>query len=384
MNRCSRAVLASSSLDAACKLRTAKLTLPETKSTAKGRASISPAVKKTTEATQQPKKTGKRKVTTTVSPPTKRQKITETVTAIPESDTTKPTTPNMMAQAAQDHPVKPRFQMLPETPTSTIKKKAVEEVYEIQEGDSDHGPQSIAIHSSRNRQLKSKITRLKSQIARAPKEPVAQNIVDVDDTPSKTPKVEATQKIAKKTAMQDGEPQMNKHAVANVKFCQVSRLPEDCILVSKADYSILMRRTVVVNKMVMTFTESANDVEDTNNNKKNPALTHLLAEARSLSFGVQSLTNAITKLPAKGDEDDISIAQLPIGKEASENDSLLTIEDPAAANQGGAIAKQSTDGPGGDVIVVKPISMKKTEDDKEESCVKVPPPAKRVVFKLSK
>ncbi|GKT65675.1 hypothetical protein ColTof4_03563 [Colletotrichum tofieldiae] len=380
MKRLTRAILASSSHDTLRKPHTAKKALPEIKSTAKGRVSPFPDLKRTTKTTELPKRTGKRKVETITSPHTKRQKIAETESAIPKADTARPETPTKTTRIAQGRAVMPQFQTLPETPTRKTNKKADEEVYETQEGDSDHDPQPMAIHSSRTRRMKSKITRPTSQIARTPKESLAEKTAYVDDTPSKPPKVEATQMIANKAAMQDGEQQKDKHVAANDKLDQDPGAPEEYMLISKADYLTLMRRTVVVNKMVMTFIESSSDMEDTNRDKESSARTYLLAEARSLSLGVQSLTNAITKLPTKTEQNDGSAEQVPIEKKASfEKNSLLTTEDPTAAKEDSAPAKKGADGPEEDVILVKPIPIKSPGESKERACVKVPNPTKIVV-----
>ncbi|GKT93949.1 hypothetical protein Ct61P_11799 [Colletotrichum tofieldiae] len=339
MKRLTRAILASSSHDTLRKPHTAKKALPEIKSTAKGRVSPFPDLKRTTKTTELPKRTGKRKVETITSPHTKRQKIAETESAIPKADTARPETPTKTTRIAQGRAVMPQFQTLPETPTRKTNKKADEEVYETQEGDSDHDPQPMAIHSSRTRRMKSKITRPTSQIARTPKESLAEKT-------AYPPKVEATQMIANKAAMQDGEQQKDKHVAANDKLDQDPGAPEEYMLISKADYLTLMRRTVVVNKMVMTFIESSSDMEDTNRDKESSARTYLLAEARSLSLGVQSLTNAITKLPTKTEQNDGSAEQVPIEKKASfEKNSLLTTEDPTAAKEDSAPAKKGADGP---------------------------------------
>ncbi|GJC87937.1 hypothetical protein ColLi_10775 [Colletotrichum liriopes] len=385
MKRLNRAILASSSHDTLRKPHTAKKTLPEVKSTTKGRVSPPPGLKKTTKITELPKRTGKRKVEIITSPHTKRQKIAETESYIPKADTARPETPTRTTRIAQGRAVMPQFQTLPETPTRKTNKKADEEVYETQEGDSDHDPQPMAIHSSRTRRLKSKITRPTPQIARTPKESLAENTAYGDDTPSKPPKVEATHTIAYKAAMQDGEQQKDKHVAANDKLDQDPGVPEEYMLISKADYLTLMRRTVVVNKMVMTFIESASDMEDTNMDNQSSAWAYLLTEARSLSLGVQSLTNAITKLPTMVEQDDGSAEQVPIGKKASsEKNSLLTTEDPTEAMEDSAPVKKGADGPERDVISVKPIPTKNPRDSKEEACVKVPTPTKKIIVKIGK
>ncbi|KAK1988145.1 hypothetical protein LZ30DRAFT_684044 [Colletotrichum cereale] len=278
--------------DVAPKPRGRKKAGPDTGLGAKDEVSASADFKKKAKATRQPEKTTKRKAAaTTSSPPAKRQKTaatnpTETKPTTSESIDTNLKTPKNTGLASQESS-KPLFRTFPETPTRTTSKVSDNAMHKMDESDSDLEPQTMAVHGSSGRRFKAEINRLKSQI-KNPKRVLFSN---------------SSNRASKETHQyKDG------FTTDNTKVNHVFDVPKGHMLISKADYSTLMRRTVTVNKMVMTFTASAGDIEDTKVDK-NPALTYLLAEARSLSLGVQSLTNAVTKLPVTRKDNDAFIVQ---------------------------------------------------------------------------
>ncbi|EFQ35896.1 hypothetical protein CGRA01v4_14024 [Colletotrichum graminicola] len=330
MARHRKVAKSSSDSSLAPKTRAHKKASPVTEPGVKCEASGSTDVKKNSEATEKPEKTIKRKISlkTTISPPAKRQKTT--VIKPTENDTkpiaTNPSTPKKKPGAIPQESFKPQFRTFPETPKKPSKIKD-DAMHKMDDSDSDLEPQSMAVHSSSSRRLKAEIAKLKSQI----KKPR-------DSAPS----------IFTSTVYKDKDEKKNKCGLDNRKISQVS---EGHILVAEADYSVLMRRTVTVNKMVLTFMESTSGVEDSNIDK-NPALTYLLAEAHSLSFGVQSLTNAIT--------------QLPVAEKDSAADIKKVVED-----TGGAVVSEQ-------------LPAEKLGDGEEDIGTDLPTPTKRVVIKVSK
>ncbi|KAJ0163090.1 hypothetical protein CTA2_3533 [Colletotrichum tanaceti] len=298
-----------------------KEAMPKTKAPTKATASPAPeAIKK--KAAIAPKKpeeriklAPKRKIQASISPPAKRQKTsaakpTTSDATASESDVFIPKTPKTKVKTA------PKY-LLSDTPSPVTSKAADKMVHEIPDGDSDQDPVPVAAYGSRTRRTKAEIARLKSQSA------AASDDDSPDDSPHNAdlaPKPLLKIVVGKKRWNKPtGGKETGKRSEANTAAAAAAAashpavdVPEGQMLVSKADYCVLMRRTVTVNKMVMSFTESACDLEDTNDDKQDPALAYLLAEARSLAYGVQSLTNAITQLPVtKEGEKNVPTGQAP-------------------------------------------------------------------------
>ncbi|TQN69226.1 hypothetical protein CSHISOI_06280 [Colletotrichum shisoi] len=290
------------SSDASSTKSAPKKAMPKAKVATKATPSPSPeVVKKKARATTKKSEeridpAPKRKIQASISPPAKRQRTstanqTKSNATGPESGVSIPKTPQGTVQ--------------------TVDKV----VQEIQDGNSDQDPIPMAVYSSRARQIKAETARLKSQSSAAADTLPADSLNTADLTLSKPPKIVLAKKDGHKATGKETSKRSEANAASNPAAINV---PEGQMLVSKADYYILMRRTVTVNKMVMSFTESACDLEDTNDDKQDPALAYLLAEARSLAFGVQSLTNAITQLPvAKEGEKNVLTGQASGVKKAA-------------------------------------------------------------------
>ncbi|GKT49524.1 uncharacterized protein ColSpa_09705 [Colletotrichum spaethianum] len=353
MARHRRPISSAASPDASRKLRVAKKTTPEAKLTTKAHDSPSSDIKKKPKATQQPEKANKREITTTVLPPAKRQKIsntkpTEAQFGTSDFDATKSQTPKKTTLSAQKDSSKPRFQTLPETPTKVTKKKVDEPSCEIQEDSSESDPQPIVVHSGRTRRLQSEIARLKSQIARVPKLRLTKDFASADGTRGMPPKTTANPHAANKDAHQDKEQLRDEHTTTNDKLGRIPKVPEGYMLLTKTDHLTLVRRTDTVKRMAKSFMKSAGDVADTKGDKKNTSLICLLAEAHSLYFGIESLTNALTKLPVtKIHENDVSTEQASDARQVPlEERSLKTTEKPTVAKEvSTAAAKQVAEGP---------------------------------------
>ncbi|KAK2000747.1 hypothetical protein LX36DRAFT_709113 [Colletotrichum falcatum] len=339
------------------KKHTPRQAVAETKPGAKGEVAGSQDVKKKAKAdktpvksekaekAEKPEKTTKRKVApkATISPLAKRQKTTATkqtksdakpTTSKPATSNTpdsasllgawdfgtyiNPNTPKKTAAAAQESS-KPRLHTFPETPKAPNRHTTEDE------SESDLEPQSMAIHSSGNRRLKAEITRLKSQIQKPQDTQAAHSGINKDKDEDKD--------------------------LCGLDHAKLGQVSKSHILVAKEDYSTLMSRAATVNKMVMTFIKSVGAIEDTNIDE-NPTLTNLLAEARSLSFGVQSLTNAINKAFV------------------AEKNGL------AAVNE---VAKHT-----GGVFVSEKLPLKKTGDSEEETGAELPKPTKKIFLKVRK
>ncbi|KAK2033147.1 hypothetical protein LX32DRAFT_117200 [Colletotrichum zoysiae] len=299
-----------------------KKTGPEIGTEVKGAASASPDVDIKPKAT-------KRKIALkpTMSPPAKRQKTTD---AKPTENETKPTvtnpsTPKKTGVIPQE-PSKPLFRTFPETPKTPSKVKD-NAMHKMDESDSDLEPQPMAVHTSSSRRLKAEIARLKSQI--------------------KKPKASMSDAITKNVVK---EKQQHK-AICSPDN---ARSGQDCkghILVDKEAYSNLMKRTVKVNKMVLTFTESVTNLDDTDIDK-NTALIDLLAEARSLSFGVQALTSGMAKLPV------------------AETESVAAVNEVSEETGVDSVSGQ--------------LPVEETAGGEADTCTDLPTPTKRVVIKVPK
>ncbi|WQF86423.1 hypothetical protein CDEST_11437 [Colletotrichum destructivum] len=314
------------SSDASSTKSASKKAIPKTKVATKAAPSSSPeAVKKKARVTAKKSEekidpASKRKIQTSISPPAKRQK----------TSTAKPTESNVTAAESDVS--------IPKTPQGTV-QTADKGVQEIQDGDSDQDPIPMAVYSSRTRRIKAEIAKLKSQSSTAADTSPADSLCTSDLTPSKPPKIVLSKRDGHKATGK--EPR--KHPEANTVSHPAIDVPEGQMLVSKADYYILMRRTVTVNKMVMSFTESACDLEDTNDDKQDPALAYLLAEARSLAFGVQSLTNAITQLPVakKGEKNVLTGQAFGVKRTAAEKEGApAAVEKQVATKEDETAVKQ--------------------------------------------
>ncbi|KAK2047962.1 hypothetical protein LZ31DRAFT_606739 [Colletotrichum somersetense] len=262
-----------------------------------------------------------------MSPPAKRQKTTDVK---PTENETKPTvtnpsTPKKTGDIPQE-PSKPLFRTFPETPMTPSKVKD-NAIHKMDESDSDLEPQPMAVHTSSSRRLKAEIARLKSQI--------------------KKPKASMSDVITKSVV-----PEKEQHkALCNPDNARNDQVSNGRILVDKEAYSNLMKRTVKVTKMVLTFTESVTNFEDTDIDK-NTALIDILAEARSLSFGVQALTSAMAKLPV------------------AETESAAVVNEIAEQPGVGSVSEQ--------------LPTEKTGGGEADTCTDLPTPTKKVVIKVTK
>ncbi|KAK6211703.1 hypothetical protein QIS74_10967 [Colletotrichum tabaci] len=328
------------SSDASSTKSASKKAMPKAKVAPKAAPSSSPeVVKKKARATAKKSEeridpAPKRKIQASISPPAKRHK----------TSTANPTESNATASESDV--------FIPKTPQGTV-QTADKVVQEIQDGDSDQDPIPMAVYSSRTRRIKAEIARLKSQSSTAADTSPAASLYTPDLTPSKPPKIV----LAKRDGHKAPSKETSKRSKANtVSHPAAIDVPEGQMLVSKADYYILMRRTVTVNKMVMSFTESACDLEDTNDDKQDPALAYLLAEARSLAFGVQSLTNAITQLPvAKEGEKNVLTGQASgVKKAAAEKEGVpAAVEEQVATKEDDIVVKQGASELEKDALVSK-------------------------------
>ncbi|KAK2059982.1 hypothetical protein LY76DRAFT_625486 [Colletotrichum caudatum] len=295
---------------------------PQIQTEVKGPASASPDVDTESKAT-------KRKIAlkATMLPPAKRQKTTDVK---PTENETKPTvtnpsTPKNTGVIPQE-PSEPLFRIFPETP-KTPSKVMENAMHKMDESDSDLEPQPMAVHTSSSRRLKAEIARLKSQI--------------------KKPKASLSDALAQNVVK---EKEQHK-AMCNPDNARSGQVSKDHILVDKEAYLNLMKRTVKVTKMVLTFTDSVVNVEDTNVDK-DYALTDLLAEARSLSFGVQALTSGMNKLPVA------ETASAAAVKEVAERTGVNSVSEQLPAEKTG----------GGEV----------------DTCTVLPTPTRKVIIKVTK
>ncbi|KAK2010026.1 hypothetical protein LZ32DRAFT_682070 [Colletotrichum eremochloae] len=264
-------------------------------------------------------------------PPAKRQKTTamktetDTKPNTSESDANGPSTPKRTGDIPQESS-KPHFRTFPETPKTPSKGTDVE-MHKTYESDSDIEPQSMAVHNSSSRRLKAVISRLKSRMKKKPNESLPSSITN--------------------SVHQENDENKDMRGPDHSKITHISK---GHIVVAKENFSTLMSRTVTVNKMISSFIKAAGDVEDANVDE-NPALAYLLAEARSLSFGVQSLTNAITKLPA-------------VEKHSSVAAKVVT---------------ENTEG-----VVSEQLPVEKPGDGEESTGPDLATPTKKIVIKVSK